>query len=211
MDKKLVFISHITEDKEYAKSIKEWLDRAFLNAIQFFVSSDNSSMPIGKEWANEVKTHLEKASVMFVIISELSVERKWLYFESGSAYIKNIPIIPICVNGYKISKLSPPFSFFQGIELPNERDEKNLLEMLAKEVVLYVPSPPYKLELLEREYESSVCVNASEIIDDIKYGIPLTKRNSLQLFNNLSTDLNGVPIKQKTKLIILLPIRYPMI
>lgn len=194
MDKKLVFISHITEDKEYAKAIKDWLDRAFLNAIQFFVSSDNSSMPIGKEWAKEIKAHLEKTSVMFVIISDLSVERKWLYFESGSAYIKNVPVIPICVNGYKISKLSPPLSFFQGIELPNERDEKKLLEMLAKEVELYIPNPPYKLELMERDFEITKSTNTEfkeEQLSkgDIQYGIPLTKRNSLQLFNNLNTDL----------------------
>lgn len=148
-------------------------------------------MPIGKEWANEIKSHLEKASLMFVIISDLSVERKWLYFESGSAYIKGISVIPICVNGYKVSKLSPPLSFFHGIELPNERDEKKLLEVLAKEVELYIPNPPYKLELISRD-------TLVEEIESTKKGLPdkiehdsnvLTKRNSIRIANEIKKDI----------------------
>jgi len=47
MSKKIVFISHIKEEKELALQVKHFIEDAFLGIIDVFVSSDENSIPLG--------------------------------------------------------------------------------------------------------------------------------------------------------------------
>lgn len=49
MDKKIVFISHITEEKELAVKTKELIEESFLGMIEVFVSSDEHSISLGQK------------------------------------------------------------------------------------------------------------------------------------------------------------------
>ncbi len=50
MQKKLVFISHITEEKEIAQALKSLVESTFLHMIEVFVSSDPTSIKLGRQW-----------------------------------------------------------------------------------------------------------------------------------------------------------------
>ena len=50
MQKPLVFISHITEEKEIAHALKQLVEKTFLNMIEVFVSSDPTSIRLGGKW-----------------------------------------------------------------------------------------------------------------------------------------------------------------
>jgi hypothetical protein len=47
MPKPLVFISHITEEKDIAGALKVLVESAFLGMIEVFVSSDPTSIRLG--------------------------------------------------------------------------------------------------------------------------------------------------------------------
>lgn len=75
-----IFISHANEDADFAKAIRGWLDGALLGAITYFVSTDRTSIPLGAEWPKRIREALEDSGIVLVIVSQVSVERRWLYF-----------------------------------------------------------------------------------------------------------------------------------
>ena len=48
-DKPIVFISHITEEKELALSFKSLVEQNFLGLLDVFVSSDENSISMGQK------------------------------------------------------------------------------------------------------------------------------------------------------------------
>jgi hypothetical protein len=50
MSKPILFISHITEEKQVALALKSRLEKAFLGMVDIFASSDPSSIKLGQEW-----------------------------------------------------------------------------------------------------------------------------------------------------------------
>ncbi len=123
MERPQVFISHIHEDTDFAKAIKNWLDDILLGAISFFVSTDRSSIPLGSEWPKKIKESLEKSEILLVIVSASSISRRWIYFEAGAGYVRGIPVIPICVGELGLNNLPSPLNLLQAIELPGEDEE----------------------------------------------------------------------------------------
>jgi len=84
VDKPLLFISHITEEKELAQAFKEMVEHAFLGMIEVFVSSDAESIPMGKRWLETVSEALKRCAVEIVVCSPHSVTRPWIQFEAGA-------------------------------------------------------------------------------------------------------------------------------
>ena len=62
MDKPVVFISHITEEREMALEFKKLISDSFLNMFEVFVSSDDGSVSGGSKWMNEISKALEKSN-----------------------------------------------------------------------------------------------------------------------------------------------------
>jgi hypothetical protein len=60
MRKPLVFISHITEEKEIAVALKDLVEATFLNMIDVFVSTDSKSIKMGRKWLDEITDALKK-------------------------------------------------------------------------------------------------------------------------------------------------------
>ena len=54
MDKPIVFISHITEEAELALKLKELIESSFLEMIEVFVSSDETSISAGSRWLDNI-------------------------------------------------------------------------------------------------------------------------------------------------------------
>ena len=54
MQKPLVFISHITTEKEIAIALKGLVEQAFLGMVHVSVSSDPNSIAMGGRWLNDI-------------------------------------------------------------------------------------------------------------------------------------------------------------
>lgn len=115
MDKPKVFISHITEEKILAESIKSKIQSDFLGMIDVFVSSDQVSISVGNKWLDEVDSALKDAQVELILCSHDSVRRPWINFEAGAGWIKGIPVVPVCHTNMRLVDLPIPLNMLQGI------------------------------------------------------------------------------------------------
>lgn len=123
-----VFISHITEEAQEAKALKEGIEAA-LPGIKVFVSS--ADLSIGDTWLIELLNHLNTAKVMLTLCSPGSVRQPWINFENGLGYAKKAKVIPICYKGLSTDELPDPLGIFQTFELTRSAACRNLVDWLA--------------------------------------------------------------------------------
>jgi TIR domain len=131
MAKPKVFLSHIHEEAELADTLKRNLSNDFLGLIDIFVSSDGQSIPIGNRWLRDVEAALIDSRVHLVLCSERSVGRPWINFETGAAWNKGVPVVPLCHTGMRPSALPLPLNLLQGVEVSQQAALKQLYELLA--------------------------------------------------------------------------------
>ncbi|MHC4686487.1 MAG: toll/interleukin-1 receptor domain-containing protein [Planctomycetota bacterium] len=128
-----IFISHISEEKNLAIVLKEWIESTFLGQISVFLSSDPQSIPAGNKWREDLTSALDESKLLIILYSHLSKTRPWINFEAGCGWIKRIPIIPICHSGLKLEQIGEPISSFQGIEIDDKDFTKKFLGAIAKQ------------------------------------------------------------------------------
>jgi HEAT repeat protein len=126
-----VFLSHITEDKVLAGYLQARIRRDFLKAIEVFVSSDGVSIEAGSDWLQSLHSALDRAKCVLVLCSPQSVTRPWVNFEVGAAWLKGLPIMPLCHGGLEPVQLRPPFSLLQGGSLAKSETLHSLYLLLS--------------------------------------------------------------------------------
>ena len=145
-----VFLSHVHEDAEFAKMIRAWIESSLLEAVDFFINTDSESLLIGEDWLRRVREALEHSNIMLVIVSPVSIQRPWIHFETGAGYVRDIPVIPLCIDGVKLDSLDLPLRLLQGLELPAKESETRLISRIAEAAGLRPPKDLDELPLLER-------------------------------------------------------------
>jgi hypothetical protein len=141
MATKSLFISHISEEAEYAALLKEMIQRDFLDLAKCFTSSDIGSIGAGANWLTAVERAMAEAKAVIVLCSKASVHRPWVQFEVGAAWMRKVPVVPVCHSGMKLIDLEMPLSLRQGVELPTERGIALLYEGIARELGMTTPQP----------------------------------------------------------------------
>jgi hypothetical protein len=58
-----IFVSHISEEAELARVLKERINQDFLGLIDVFASTDLTSISAGSQWLEEVKKALKEAQI----------------------------------------------------------------------------------------------------------------------------------------------------
>lgn len=109
MANKLIFLSHIHEDKALAALVKDALEDEFSGFVEVFVSSDGTSIPAGSNFLKRIENSLIDCVGAIYLISPISVKRNWINFELGAVWVRNvvsvrsghaeIPTLPICHSG----------------------------------------------------------------------------------------------------------------
>ncbi len=127
-----VFISHVADEGLLALVLKECIQKTTKNKIKVFVSSDIQNIAAGDVWLENLEKALSSAKVLIVLCSPYSVTRPWVNFEIGSAWIKHIPIIPICHSGLELDQLPVPLSSFHGLDINSKKFLRTLIDSLAK-------------------------------------------------------------------------------
>ena len=70
--------------------------------------------------------------VFLVLCSPFSINRPWINFETGRAWAKKVPIIPICHSGQTIGRLPQPLAQLQALEIANAEFSKHLIKGLSE-------------------------------------------------------------------------------
>jgi hypothetical protein len=154
MPKPKMFVSHVSEEAALAEALKSHLGRDFLGLVDIFVSSDLDSIAAGGKWLDTLEQALREASVLLVLCSRASLTRPWVNFEVGAAWIKSIPIVPVCHSGLRPEDLPIPFSVLQGVEANTERGLKRIYSLVAEKLGCQVPQKEFaKLVAEVAEFE----------------------------------------------------------
>lgn len=129
MVKPIIFISHITEEGEVAKKLKEIILDHYRESIEVFVSSDFKSISGGTDYFNEIIDNLDNCKLMITLCSPESVKREWINFETGYGYSRKIQVIPILYKGIDFKDINSPISRLQGYKI-GEESLNNILELI---------------------------------------------------------------------------------
>jgi len=113
MEKPIVFLSHSSLDKAALAALKKILDDRAAGSLNFFLSSDGESIRFGRNWVVRISDALSQAKLMFVFLSPQSADSKWIHFEAGCAYAKDIQVVPVCLPGIDLNRITPPLSLLQ--------------------------------------------------------------------------------------------------
>src|SRR5205809_126270 len=141
---KRAFISHITEEARTAAKLKAALARDFLQMLDVFVSSDGESISAGDDWLESIDKALEQSALMLILCSPSSIRRPWINFEAGAAWMRKIPLIPLCHAGLTPRDLPAPLSFRQGLLMTEARGLKQLYDRIAKELGCASPTASFE-------------------------------------------------------------------
>jgi hypothetical protein len=131
----LLFVSHAAVDKELAADLKKAIELAFAG-IEVFVSSDPEDLPIGDPWVEQILSALRRAKLILVLGTERSLNRKWVWFESGAGWDRRQQIFTGCVGKLRKNNLPPPFGQHTARNLDEESDCRELFDLIAREFEL---------------------------------------------------------------------------
>lgn len=126
MVKPIVFLSHSSRDRDDLGRLKQLLNKRAAGSIDFFLSSDGQSIRLGTNWVVRVSDALDQAKLMFLFLTMDSADSKWIHFEAGHANAKNIRVVPVCLPGMDLGRMTPPLSLLQGFNLHSHEAMSNL-------------------------------------------------------------------------------------
>lgn len=202
MEKPIVFISHITEEAELAKELKQLLEESFLGMLEIFVSSDEGSLSAGTRWLDDITHSLSNCKVELILCSEKSIKRPWINFEAGAGWVRQIPVIPLCHSGMEPSKLPIPLNMLQAAKLSEVSSLKLVLPVLAEAINSKTPNIDFtefieKVKLFEEKYVFwDKCNDYFNKLEGILPGI----KNAIIKNQNIRTELPEYSIVEINKL-----------
>lgn len=167
-----LFLSHVSNEAPLAIVLKDWIEKAFGGQFEIFVSSNIKDLPAGNQWLRSLEGALDSSNVLLVLCSPNSATKPWVMFESGGAWVKKIPIIPICHSGQRRNNLPSPLSFFQGLEVDSPRFVHDLMQSLSRQLNLSV-STAIDQKLMLKEIKAALRkIKMPATTDDSEVPIP---------------------------------------
>jgi hypothetical protein len=135
--KPTLFISHAASDAEFANAVKQEIEKVFANGVNVFCTSSPGAIPVGKDWLSDVEEKLGVAQAIIVIITPVSIERPWVWFEVGATWAKGrtgeCRIYPLCAAEIDLSNVPSPLDRLQALSIGKAADLKLLFEALISQ------------------------------------------------------------------------------
>lgn len=195
------FISHYTEDRDIAEVLSTLLKKITLNQIECWFSSDTSELggfKPGDIWFNKILEKIISSKALVVIITPDSVNRPWLYYESGMAQsLDSCEVMPICV-GIKPDTIPNPLKMYQCYQIS---DYISLKEFTSKLVSRFqIPfdeemAKPFMkksaIEIAKKKFKSQNSENnldTKDLLNDLKNHID---NRFLSFFNGKESFLDN--------------------
>ncbi|MBI3520027.1 MAG: toll/interleukin-1 receptor domain-containing protein [Bacteroidetes bacterium] len=131
------FISHYSKDKSIAELFSNALRRITLEQISPWFSSDTTGgqgLQPGDIWFNQILTKITQSKAVVSLLTPNSIDRPWIYFESGIGQaLPDCEIIPVCI-GVKRDSILPPLGLYQCYQL---NDYRSVVEFFSKLLTLF--------------------------------------------------------------------------
>ena len=135
--KPTLFISHATSDAEFANAVQQEIEKVFANGINVLCTSSPGAIPVGTDWLSNIEQTLEIAQAIIAIVTPVSIERPWLWFEIGATWLKGrsgeCKIYPLCAPEIELSNLPSPLDRLQALSMGKATDLKLLFEALISQ------------------------------------------------------------------------------
>lgn len=132
-----LFISHATSDGDFANAVKQEIEKVFANGLDIFCTSSPGAIAVGTDWLNEIETRLATTQAVIPIITPVSIERPWLWFEVGATWNNgragNCRIYPLCAPEIELANLPSPLDRLQALSMGRAQDLKMLFEALISQ------------------------------------------------------------------------------
>ena len=137
IEKPSLFISHATSDGEFANAVKAEIEKMFANGVNVFCTSSPGSIPVGHDWLDDIESKLKSSQATIVIITPVSIERPWLWFEVGATWERGregqCKIYPLCAPEIDMGSLPSPLDRLQALSMGKSQDLKMLFEALINQ------------------------------------------------------------------------------
>ena len=105
------FISHYSGDKDIAEVFSNALKDITLGQINPWFSSDssgNDGLKPGDIWFNQILAKITDSKAVVALLTPNSINRPWIYFESGIAQaLEGCDVIPVCIGTKRVTALIP--------------------------------------------------------------------------------------------------------
>ena len=135
--KPVLFLSHATTDAAFANVLKAEIDRVFANGVDVFVSSLPGAIAAGRDWLASVEENLDTAAVAVVLVTPVSINRPWVWFEVGASWSKmregKRRIFPLCAPEIDLGDLPEPLNRLQALSLGKAEHVKEFFRTLCDE------------------------------------------------------------------------------
>ena len=132
--KPTVFLSHAVTDEPIARVIHDEIRRIFADGVKVFASSVPGVVKPGKDWLKEIRSNLDAATAVIVIVSPVSLNRPWVWFEVGASWSRREEgegvIIPVCVPEVDKGSLPEPLGRLQAMSLGKAPETKAVFQAL---------------------------------------------------------------------------------
>ncbi len=140
-----IFISHIQEELRVAMVLKNWIESAFADRCQVLASTDPEGIPSAAHSLEEEERVSGETKALILLCSPESIQRPWISFEAGCAWIRKILILPVCHSGLTAGRLPQPLAMFPGFDLTQGDFGQKLFMTLAGELgISQLPAVPYR-------------------------------------------------------------------
>jgi len=196
MPQKQVFISHISAETEIARRLKQRLDGDFLGMLEIFVSSDRETIRAGQKWLDEVDRALRAADAELILCSRESVGRPWVNFEAGAAWLRRIPVIPVCHSGLALTELPVPLNLLQGVECASAEGLQKLYDALAAVLGVKTPAVDFQALAADLRQLQAVPPGAASAIERIEEPRILCAASPQYAQPSLGFDLDVAVLEQ---------------
>jgi TIR domain len=137
IDKPTVFLSHAETDQPVAQVIHGAIEKVFAGGVEVFASSVPGVLTPGADWLEKVRANLTKATAVIVIVSPISINRPWVWFEVGASWSKMTEgegtILPLCVPEIDKGALPEPLSRLQAMSLGSAAETKEVFRALIEQ------------------------------------------------------------------------------
>jgi hypothetical protein len=201
-----VFVSHRTVEAKFADLLRAHLAHDFIGILNFFVSTDITSVPAGSQWFHEVMSALQRAHLLLAICSDESVVMPWINYEAGGARARDIVVIPLCHSGMTPDKLPGQLEMLEGVTLGDAKGLAKLYATISEMIGCDVPNADFEalsrqFAKLETEYaeqrrleaEARQQQNDATVRDPRVMCVTSQQYRELGLANELQTVLDAFP------------------
>jgi hypothetical protein len=121
-----IFLSHAAADHDLAVFV-----RTALSGNEVFMASKAGDIRPGDDWLLAIQAELKAASAYVVLLTPNSVDRPWVSFEGGAAWMSERRLVFVVAGGLRVEEVPYPLAAFQILSLERPDHVRAVFEELG--------------------------------------------------------------------------------